>query len=138
MTIAGKVSLFVLLSVLGTAQDVQTEPATDGHFVVAISAFRDYPFAVGEGVREVRLSGKFRAPGGKSNAIIVLVLNDDQYARWQKQPPNPPTPENGGAFYSSGRVDRGTVNVQFPDTPANYHVVFNNRHSPTRRASRPT
>ena len=120
--------LFILTAV-SLAQDKQTQDATDGNFTVASQAFQDFPFSVGEGVKNVRLSGEFTATGGTSSLIVVVVMNDDQYARWQKKKSGdePSTPANGGALYNSGRVTHGTIDLRVPDTPAIYHLVFNNQ-----------
>jgi hypothetical protein len=128
-TTAKVLSVFVFLSVLGVAQDAQTQPATDDHFTVAAMNLQDSPFSVAEGVKDVRLSGTFKATGGTASKIIVLVMTDDQYARWQNSHSGvTSTPSNGGALYNSGEVTQGTINLSLPDNPANYHVVFNNTH----------
>ncbi len=118
----------VVLSGLGVAQTAtQNAAAADSHFTVPAGEFQDFPFGVTEGMKDVRLSGTFKATGGTASAIIVLVMTDDQFANWQKgKCGGPCTPSNGGALYNSGQVSQGTINLSLPDSPANYHVVFNN------------
>lgn len=121
-------SVAVLFAGFAQAQtSTQKAPACDSHLTVAASEFQDSPFAVSEGVSDVRLFGTFKATGGRASLIIVLVMNDDQYAKWQQHKiKGPSTPENGGALYNSGEVSQGTINLHLPDSPANYHLVFNN------------
>jgi len=122
--------LLVVLSVAGLAQEAKDEPVTDGHFIVAAKDFQDYPFAVGEGVKNIRLSGHFKATGGRASLIYVVIMTDDQFTQWQKPHNVPPTPENGGSLYNSGPVSQGNVELQVPNAAANYHVVFNNSNFP--------
>jgi hypothetical protein len=74
-------AVLVILSVAGLAQEVKNQPVTDGHFIVAAKGFQDFPSTVGEGVKNIRLSGYFRATGGKENLIYVLVMTDDQFTQ---------------------------------------------------------
>src|SRR5271163_546092 len=107
--------LLVVLSVAGLAQEAKDEPVTDGHFIVAAKDFQDYPFAVGEGVKNIRLSGHFKATGGRASLIYVVIMTDDQFTQWQKPHNVPPTPENGGSLYNSGPVSQGNVELQVPN-----------------------
>jgi hypothetical protein len=120
----------VILSVTGLAQETKNQPATDGHFVVAAKDFQDFPFTVGEGVKDVRLSGHYKATGGRASLIYVLVMTDDQFSQWQKPHDVPATPENGGSLYNGGAVSQGNIQLALPSTAANYHIVFNNVHFP--------
>lgn len=122
--------LLVILSVASFAQEAKNQPVTDGHFTVAAQDFQDFAFTVGEGVKDVRLSGHFKATGGRSSLIYVVVMTDDQFAQWQKPHNVPPTPKNGGALYNSGPVPQADIQLAVPDAPANYHVVFNNSNFP--------
>ncbi|SPE44883.1 exported hypothetical protein [Candidatus Sulfotelmatobacter sp. SbA7] len=127
-TVISLLSLIVFLSSLCVSQ-TQTASAADSHFTVAAIEFQDVPFGVTEGMTNVRLFGTFKATGGKESAIIVVVMTDDQFANWQKGKCNGPcTPNNGGSLYNSGQVSQGTIHLTMPDGPANYHLVFNNRH----------
>jgi hypothetical protein len=119
-------AVFVILSAAGLAQEAKDQPATDGHFIVAAKDFQDFPFTVGEGVKDIRLSGHFKATGGRASLIYVLVMTDDQFTQWQKPHDVPATPENGGSLYNSGPVAQGNIQLAVPSVPANYHVVFNN------------
>ncbi len=123
-------AVLVILSVAGSAQEAKNQPATEGHFIVAAKDFQDFPFTVGEGVKEVRLSGHFRATGGRASLIYVLVMTDDQFAQWQKPHGAPATPANGGSLYNSGAVSHGDIQLAVPNVPANYHIVFNNVNFP--------
>jgi hypothetical protein len=123
-------AVVVILSVAGLAQEAKSQSATDGHFIVAAKDFQDFPFTVGEGVKEIRLSGHFKATGGRASLIYVVVLTDDQFTQWQKPHDVPATPENGGSLYNSGPVTQGNIQLSVPNVPANYHVVFNNSNFP--------
>lgn len=81
-------------------------------------------------MKDIRLSGHFKATGGKASQIYVLVMTDDQFTQWQKPHDAPATPENGGSLYNSGPVSQGDIQLALPNVPANYHVVFNNLHFP--------
>jgi hypothetical protein len=123
---ATAVLVIVILSVAGLAQEAKNQPAADGHFVVAAKDFQDFPFTVGEGVKDIRMYGHFKATGGRASLIYVVVMTDDQFAQWQKPHDAPVTPENGGALYNSGPVSQGNIQLAVPNVPANYHIVFNN------------
>jgi hypothetical protein len=123
-------TVLVLLSAVGLAQEVKNQPAADGHFIVPAKDFQDFPFTVGEGVKDIRLSGHFKATGGRASLIYVLVMTDDQFTQWQKPHDVPATPENGGSLYNSGPVTQGNIQLAVPNVPANYHVVFNNSNFP--------
>jgi hypothetical protein len=123
-------ALLVILSVAGLAQEARNQPAADGHFIVAAKDFQDFAFTVGEGVKDIRLSGHFKATGGKASLIYVVVMTDDQFTQWQKPHDVPATPENGGSLYNSGPVSQGNIQLAVPNVPANYHVVFNNANFP--------
>jgi hypothetical protein len=102
-------AVLVILSVAVLAQEAKNQPATEGHFVVAAKDFQDFPFAVGEGVKDIRLYGHFKATGGKSSLIYVVVMTDGQFTQWQKPHDVPATPENGGSLYNSGPVSQGNI-----------------------------
>jgi hypothetical protein len=123
-------AVLVTLSVACLAQEAKNQPATDGHFTVAAKDFQDFPFTVSEGVKDIRLSGHFRATGGRASLIYVVVMTDDQFTQWQKPHDVPATPENGGSLYNSGPVPQGTIQLAVPSVPSNYHVVFNNANFP--------
>jgi YD repeat-containing protein len=123
-------AVLVILSVAGLAQEVKNQPVTDGHFIVAAGDFQDFPFTIGEGVKDIGLSGHFKATGGNASLIYVVIMTDDQFTQWQKPHDVPATPENGGSLYNSGPVSQGNIQLALPNVPANYHVVFNNIHFP--------
>ena len=123
-------AVLVILSAAGLGQEAQSQPVTDGHFTVAVKDFQDFAFTVGEGVKDIQLSGHFKATGGRANLIYVVVMTDDQFTRWQKAHDAPVTPKNGGALYNSGAVSQGNIQLTVPNAPANYHVVFNNSNFP--------
>jgi len=123
-------AVLVILSIAALPQEAKNQPATDGNFVVAKRDFQDFAFTVGEGVKDVRLSGHFKATGGTASLIYVVVMTDDQFAQWQKPHDVPPTPETGGSLYNSGPVRQGNIHLGLPNVPANYHVVFNNSNFP--------
>jgi hypothetical protein len=127
--------VLVILSVAGLAQEAlsqetKDQPVTDGRINVAARDFQDFVFTVGEGVKDIRLSGHFKASGGRASLIYVVVMTDDQFTQWQKPHSVPPTPENGGSLYNSGPVSQGDIQLAVPNAPANYHVVFNNSNFP--------
>jgi YD repeat-containing protein len=123
-------AVLVILSAVGLAQEAKNQPVTDRRFIVAAKDFQDFPFMVGEGVKDIGLSGHFEATGGNASLIYVLVMTDDQFTQWQKPHDTPATPENGGSLYNSGPVSQGNIQLTLPDVPANYHVVFNNLRFP--------
>ncbi len=84
---------------------------------------------------DVRLTGSFTATGGRASKIIVLVMTDAQFAKWQSShSPTPSTPANGGALYNSGEVSQAKIDLHLPDAPANYHLVFSNVRFPYPKA----
>src|ERR1700722_14336292 len=123
-------AVLAILSVASLAQKVKNQPLTDGHFIIAAKDFQDFPFTVGEGVRDIGLSGHFKATGGNASLIYVVVMTDDQFTQWQKPHDVPATPQNGGSLYNSGPVSQGNIQLALPNVSANYHVVFNNLHFP--------
>jgi len=129
---AARLLLVILaLALAAFAQETQTSNATDGHFTVATGEFQDYPFSVTNGVRHVRLSGGFSVTGGRRSLIIVLVMTDDQYSAWQRRQ------KVAGyyvALYNSDWAQNGTIDLNIPNQPANYHVVFDNREAPYAKA----
>jgi len=119
-------AFLMILSLAGLAQEAKTQPATDSHFTIGAKDFQDFPFTVGEGVKDIQFSGHFKATGGRASLIYVVVMTDDQFTQWQKPHRDPATPANSGSLYNSGPVSQGDIHLPVPNVPANYHVVFNN------------
>ena len=97
------------------------EPIVTGSFVVGPRTFTPYKFVVTTGMTKPRLEGTFSAQGAR-NDIEVTVLNEAQYTNWQNR-------DRFSAMYESGRVTDTKVNLELPETPATYYVVFSNRFS---------
>jgi hypothetical protein len=92
-----------------------------GSFIVEPGKYKPFAVAVTAAMNNPTVEGNFTASGG-NNDIEVLVLEETQYLNWQ----------NGHKFdatYSSGRVTAGKLNVQLPQEPGTYYVVFSNRFS---------
>ena len=92
-----------------------------GSFIVEPGKYKSVTVAVTAAMQNPSVEGNFTASGG-NNDIEVLVLEESQYMNWQ----------NGHKFdatYSSGRVTAGKLNVQLPQGPGTYYVVFSNRFS---------
>ena len=124
--------VFLCLGTVAAAHAQGSAPAAETQFNVASGKYDDATYRIMPGVTNIRLTGSFKATGGTANDIIVIVMNDAQFARWQKGMPcvgpgNMCTPENGGALYNSGSVTEGTINLALPNGAATYHLVFNNQ-----------
>jgi hypothetical protein len=92
-----------------------------GSFIVEPGKYKVFNLAVTAAMKSATVEGTFTASGG-NNDIEVFVLEESQYMNWQ----------NGHKFdatYMSGRVTAGKLNVQLPQEPGNYYVVFSNRFS---------
>jgi hypothetical protein len=103
------------------AYQAVAEPIVNGSFVVGPRTFTPYKFVVTTGMSKPRLEGTLTAQGAK-NDIEVTVLDEAQFTNWQNR-------DDFKATYESGRVTDTTLNVQLPETPATYYVVFSNRFS---------
>jgi hypothetical protein len=97
------------------------EPVVAGSFVVGPRTFKPYKFVVTTGMSKPRLEGTLSASGAR-NDIEVTVLDEAQFASWQNR-------DTFKATYESGRVTDTTLNVELPETPATYYMVFSNRFS---------
>lgn len=92
-----------------------------GSFIVEPGKYKVFNVAVTAAMKYPTVEGTFTASGG-NNDIEVFVLDESQYMNWQ----------NGHKFdatYSSGRVTAGKLNIQLPQEPGTYYVVFSNRFS---------
>ena len=98
------------------------EPLVTGGFAVGPRTFKEYKFVVTSAMSKPRLEGTFSASGGSGNDIEVSVLDESQFANWQKR-------RAFDATFESGRVTDATLNVTVPESPATYYLVFSNRFS---------
>jgi hypothetical protein len=92
-----------------------------GAFKLGPGKYKIFSVPVTAAMKNPSVAGNFRASGGK-NGIEVLVLEVNQYPNWQ----------NGRKFsatYSSGRTSAGELDIQLPEEPGTYYVVFSNRFS---------
>jgi hypothetical protein len=122
---------FLFLGAVAQAQTQGSAAAATAQFNIPADQYAQFPFTVPVGVTNVKISGSFKATGGPASAIIVIVMNDAQFANWAQKKPcvgpgNACTPQNGGALYNSGPEIQGNFSLDLPDVSANYHVVFNN------------
>jgi hypothetical protein len=116
---------------VAAAQTQGSAAAATAQFNIPAEKYAHFPFTIPAGLTNVKISGSFKATGGPASAIIVIVMNDTQYASWAQGKPcvgpgNACTPQNGGALYNSGPEIQGSFSLALPDVPANYHVVFSN------------
>jgi hypothetical protein len=123
---------FLFLATVAAAHAQGSAPAAETQFNVAAKTYSVATYNIVPGVTNVRLTGSFKATGGTASDIIVIVMNDAQFAKWKTGKPcvgpgNRCTPENGGALYNSGPVTEGIINLALPNGAATYHLVFNNQ-----------
>ncbi len=82
----------------------------------------DVPFSVDTSkMRDIKVSGTFRAYGGFGNDIIALIMDDMAYINWA----------NGhkvSIMYSSGQLTTANINVPITSS-GKYHLVFDNNFS---------
>jgi len=127
----GIIALLFLSCLITTAQETKpvnrpdkpqviSQAIGEPAFTIPAGAYKDYTFAVPEGLKKVGLFGKFKATGGMRNSIEVWVMNDDQFVNWQNR--HTVTP-----LYNSQKVTQGTIKLLLPTDPGTYHIVFNNR-----------
>jgi hypothetical protein len=108
----------------------QTQTAKQMHFVtiknpnlhVNALAYNYFKLDVPMGASNVRLRGNFTASGGLTNDIEVFVLSSNDFVNWQNR-------HASTAFYNSGTVTVGTLDVNLPADAGTYYLVFNNRFS---------
>jgi hypothetical protein len=118
----------------GTVAQAQTQggaAAAPAQFNIAAEQYAEFAYTIPPGVTNARITGSFKSTGGSADAIIVIVMNDAQYANWSQKKPcvgpgNACTPQNGGALYNSTPETQGNFNVALPNGSATYHLVFNN------------
>lgn len=112
---------------------VAVQPIGEPAFTVPAGTFKDYTFAVPEGLKKVGVFGHFKATGGPHNDIVVLVMTDDQFVNWRnardRVQNNPIKDSFRGAMYTSHLVTQGTIKQILPTDPGTYHVVFYNGFS---------
>lgn len=135
-TIRILVSVF-LFSLLSTAQDQAPKPQLvskaigESALTVPANSFKDYPFTVPSGLKNVMLLGHFKATGGAHNDIVVCIMTDDQFVNWRNRPieNNPIKPYFHGALYDSHEVTQGTIRLPLLADSSTYHLVFYNGFS---------
>ena len=98
------------------------ETAANPALVVGPLSFYSYKFDVPQGASSVLIHGDFTASGGLGNDIEVLFLSETDLVNWRNGHP-------AKAFYSSGKVTTGNLNVNIPAIAGTYYLVFNNRFS---------
>jgi len=110
----------------GPAAAATTQPGSQNvlgdSFVVEPGKYKAFTVAVTAAMKSPLVEGHFTASGGSGFDIEVLVLEQSQYLNWQ----------NGHKFdaaYNSGRVTAGKLQVQLPQEPGTYYVIFSNRFS---------
>ena len=100
-----------------------SETIAPAAFPVNPRSFSDYRFEVPAGARSVTVSGQFDSDGvGGHGEVEVYLLTDRDLVNWQSG-------YSPGAFYTSGRVTQGDIDVTLPSGEGSYCLVFNNNFS---------
>lgn len=81
-----------------------------------------YTFTVPPNATTVALSGHFTATGGSGNDIICYVLDEDAFVNFKNGHP-------ARTYFNSGQVTQAEIAAAFPNIPATYHIVLDNRFS---------
>jgi hypothetical protein len=104
-----------------TASTPVTQVLARGNFVVPPTSYRMVTFTVPQGATEVRVRGTFAAFGGSGNDVQVLVASPLEFQNWING-------HQAQAFYSTGKVTNGTINIDdLP--PGDYVLAFSNKFS---------
>jgi hypothetical protein len=101
----------------------ETEAIIPANLSVSSHSFSAYKFTVPASASNVVVSGQFKATGGSTNDVEVVVLADAAFATWQSG-------YSTNTYYSSGRVSQGDINAALPQGAGTYYVVFSNKFSP--------
>ena|SRR6476646_8548405 len=99
----------------------RTEVLSNGAFALSATQYRYIRFEVPQNAGAVRVEGTFSASGGAGNDIESYVFSNDDFVNWQNR-------HRVHAFYNSGRVTQGTLEVSLP-LAGTYYLVFNNNFS---------
>ncbi len=99
----------------------RTEVLSNGEFALSATQYRYIRFEVPQNAGAVRVEGAFSASGGAGNDIEAYVFSNDDFVNWQNR-------HRVRAFYNSGRVTQGTLEVTLP-LAGTYYLVFNNNFS---------
>ncbi len=95
----------------------------DRAFSVGAHGFRFYKFSLPEGSSNMAVAGQFSvASDAAENTIEVLVLSEEELAKWQA----------GSVAHSiceTGRISEGSVQCDLPPGAGSYFVVFSNKFS---------
>lgn len=86
-------------------------------FTVSAGQAKVFPFHVGD---RSRVTGRFRASGGRGNDIEALILDGDAYENWR----------NGhtvNTYYNSGKITVANIDVTLG--AGDYVLIFNNMFS---------
>ena len=97
------------------------ETLPESSFPVSALQANSVQFRVPSDAFNVHIEGNFSAGGGSGNDIEAYIFNEDAFVNWR----------NGHfatAYYSSGRVTRGSIGLTLPG-PGSYYMVFSNRFS---------
>ena len=81
-----------------------------------------YTFTVPPNATTATLSGHFTATGGSGNDIICYVLDEDSFVNFKNGHP-------ARTYFNSGQVTQAGIAAAFPNAPATYHIVLDNRFS---------
>jgi hypothetical protein len=95
----------------------------DRAFSVSAHGFRFYKFSLPEGPSNMAVAGQFRvASDAAENTIEVLVLSEEELAKWQA----------GSVAHSiceTGRSSEASVQCDLPSGAGSYFIVFSNKLS---------
>lgn len=94
------------------------QPIANQTVAVAAMSFVSVQFQVPPASTNPTVTGEFNAAGGAGNDVEVYVVSEQDFVNWQNH-------HAARAFYSSGRLTRGTITAQLPGAGTYYLVVSN-------------
>ena len=96
-----------------------SQPIASGRITVNARDFVAYPFSVPAACKQAMVEGDFETA---ANMIELLIMDETTFPNWKNRLPATP-------LYSSGRLNRASVNLKLPSSAKRYYFVMNNRTS---------
>jgi hypothetical protein len=97
------------------------QPIAEGQFTVNAGSYTDYNFTVPADFSGAWVSGSFTVSDSAVNGIVVYVMDDGNFTKWQNG-------QTANTYYDSGQVNAGDVTIAELRS-GTYYLVFDNTFS---------
>jgi hypothetical protein len=121
IAVAGLLAAFFMINEIHPVATPVVWDIVHGNLTINAGSYERYNFTVPSGASDVHVDGTFTVSGGNGNTIKVYVMNNANFADWQKG-------SNVSMYYDSGELNSGNVAATLPSA-GTYYLVYDNTFS---------